>query len=131
MSRMDKLNQLFKREIGSMLLMGEISDPRVKFVTVTFADVSKDLSYAHVGFSILSDRPDDVARAQAGLDSARGRLRKLIGERVDLRHIPEIKFVYDDTIVSSIQMTKTLEELHRERDVQDPAGPEPLPENRS
>ena len=117
MGRMEKLNQLFKREIGQMILMGEISDPRVKFVTITFADVSKDLSFAHVGFSVLSDDPLAVKEAQVGLNSASGRVRKLMGERVSIRHIPEIRFVYDDTIAASVRMTQTLDEIRKEREL--------------
>ena len=48
-----------------------------------------------------------------------------MGERVKLRHIPQVKFVYDDTIAKSIYMSKTFEELQRERIAR---GAEPLPE---
>lgn len=113
-TRMEKLNQQFKREIGGILLLGGIRDPRVQGVTVTYVDTSKDLSYAHVGFSILSDDPRDVRSAENGLASASGRVRKLLGERVDLRHIPQIKFVYDTTIAHCLKMTQTFEVLHQE-----------------
>lgn len=125
MDRMDKINQLFKREISSMLLLGEIRDPRIKFVTITFADVSKDLSWAHIGFSILSDDPKELNDVEAGLKSASGMVRRLMGERVTLRHIPQIKFVYDNTIAQSVYMSKTFEELQQERIVR---GVDPLPE---
>jgi ribosome-binding factor A len=115
MDRMDRINQLFKREISNMLLLGEIRDPRISGVTVTFVDVSKDLSWAHVGFSILSDKPEDLKNVQAGLKSASGIVRKLLGGRVTLRHIPEVKFVYDNTIAQSVHMSRTFEELQRER----------------
>ncbi len=123
MSRMDKLNQLFKREIGQMILVGEVRDPRVNFVTITFADISKDLSVAHIGFSVLSDDPLAIKEALAGLNSASGRVRRLMGERVSIRHIPEIKFVYDDTIASSVRMDRTLEEIRRERESHEPVLP--------
>ena len=115
MDRMDKINQLFKREISNMILMGEIRDPRIRFVTITFADVSKDLGWAHIGFSILSDDPAELQDVQAGLRSASGMVRRLMAERVTLRHIPQFKFVYDDTIAKSVHMTRTFEELQRER----------------
>jgi ribosome-binding factor A len=124
MDRMDKINQLFKREISSMILLGEIRDPRIKFVTITFADVSKDLSWAHIGFSILSDDPAELKNVEAGLRSACGRVRFLMGERVKLRHIPQVKFVYDDTIAKSVHMSKTLEAIQRERVER---GVDPLP----
>jgi ribosome-binding factor A len=115
-NRMDKLNQLFKRLISEMILLGEVHDPRVKFVTITFADISKDLSVAHIGFSVLSDDAGMIKDVQAGLNSASGRVRKLIGERVTIRKIPEIRFVYDDTIATSLRMSHTLDEIRQERE---------------
>jgi ribosome-binding factor A len=115
-NRMDKLNQLFKRLISEMILMGEVHDPRVRFVTITYADISKDLSVAHIGFSVLSDDAGTIKDVQAGLNSASGRVRRLIGERVTIRKTPEIKFVYDDTIATSVRMTRTLEEIRQERE---------------
>jgi ribosome-binding factor A len=112
---MDKLNQQFKREISTILLMGEIRDPRVQFVTITFVDISKDLSYAHVGFSVLSDDPHVVRAALSGLNSASGRVRRLVGERVGVRHIPEVKFVYDDSVNQAVRMDRLLGEIERER----------------
>ena len=124
MNRMDKLNQLFKRLIGEMILLGEVHDPRVRLVTITYADVSKDLSVAHIGFSVLSDDPGTIKDAQAGLDSARGRVRKLIGERVSTRKTPEIRFVFDDTIASGVRMSQTLEDIRRERELRERIGAE-------
>ncbi len=123
MDRMDKINQFFKREISSMLLLGEIRDPRVKSVTITYVDVSKDLSWAHVGFSILSDDPKDIRDVQAGLDSARGAVRRLLGQRVTLRHVPEVKFVHDNTIAQSVHMAKMFDDLQRERVARDGVEP--------
>jgi len=123
-NRMDKLNQLFKRLIGEMILLGEVHDPRVRLVTITYADVSKDLSVAHIGFSVLSDDPGTIKDAQAGLDSARGRVRKLIGERVSTRKTPEIRFVFDDTIASGVRMSQTLEDIRRERELRERIGAE-------
>jgi len=119
MSRMEKINQAFKREIGRMILMGEIGDPRVQAVTITYADISKDLSWAHIGFSVLSDDPEVVKHALAGLNSARGRVRKLLSERVDIRLMPQIKFVYDSTIADSFKMSQTLDAIRREREARE------------
>jgi ribosome-binding factor A len=115
-NRMDKLNKLFKRLVGEMILLGEMNDPRIRFVTITYADISKDLSVAHIGFSVLSDDAGTIKDAQAGLDSASGRVRRLIGERVSLRKTPEIRFVFDDTVAASVRMTRTLEEIRQERE---------------
>ncbi|MBF0618990.1 MAG: 30S ribosome-binding factor RbfA [Candidatus Omnitrophica bacterium] len=115
MSRMDKLNQMFKREIGKILIMGELRDPRVMGVTITYADISKDLSWAHVGYSVLSDDPLQIKAVGQGLNSAAGHIRKLLGERVEIRYLPAIKFVYDDTIVESIRMSQIFNDIEKAR----------------
>jgi len=113
---MDRLNQLFKREIGRLILMGDLSDPRLRLVTITYADVSKDLSVAHVGFSVMIDGEKAVEEARQGLMSARGRIRSLLASRIDIRHIPEIRFVHDGSIAEAMRMEETLEEIRQERE---------------
>ena len=122
MNRMDKVNQLFKREISNMILMGEVRDPRLSFISITYVDISKDLSVAHVGFSVLDDNPQSIQNAQAGLNSASGRIRHLIAERVTIRHIPEIRFIYDNSIAYGMKMEKRLEEIRQDREG-DPSDP--------
>lgn len=116
MSRMDKINQMIRKEIGMMIQMGEVSDPRLNFVTITRVDASKDLHHAKVWFSVLSQAPKDIEQAQNGLNSARPYLRKLLGQRVEIRYIPELEFHYDRSLNESLMMDETLENLKQERE---------------
>lgn len=111
MGRMEKVNQMMKKEIGNMIQQ-EIQDPRLRFVTVTHVDVSRDLHYARVNFSVLGDR-EQVVAAEKGLDGARGYIRRLIGQRISLRYTPEIEFIYDPSIEYSARIEKTLEDIKR------------------
>ena len=120
-NRMDKVNAQIKREIGTMILMGEINDPRLKFVTITYAQVSKDLRYAKVGFSVLNNNPQEIKEVQQGLNSARGYVRKLIGERIKMRFTPEINFIYDRSLEYSDQINRALEDIKRDQK-EDEAG---------
>lgn len=113
MSRIEKVNQLIKREISNLLLFGEISDPRVKMVTIQSVDTSKDLQHARVRFSVLTDNPDDVKEAIKGLDASRGYIRRLIAGRVDLRYIPEIQFIFDKGVQYMAQVDQKLEEIRK------------------
>ncbi len=122
MNRMDKVNQLFRREISNMILLGEVSDPRLRFVSITFVDISKDLSVAHVGYSVLDDSADNIRHVQAGLDSASSRIRRLVAGRVTIRHIPEIRFVYDNSIAYSMKMERKLDEIRQDREGASPDG---------
>ena len=112
MQRTSRINETMKREIGNIVLM-EIKDPRVKLVTITAVNVSKDLQHARVYFSVLGNS-QQTSEAQAGLDSARGYIRKLIGARVRMRYTPEIEFIYDETIEYSDRIERTLEDLKNE-----------------
>lgn len=113
MVRMEKVNQQIKREIGNMIQYGEINDPRLTFVTITYVECSKDLQHARVGFSVLSNDRKEIQNVQEGLSSARGFVRKLIGQRVRLRYTPEIVFVHDNSLSYASKIDETLEEIKK------------------
>ena len=101
-------DQIFK-EI-SYLLLERVTDPRVKGVTITGVDLSKDLKRARVFFSIMGDQ-DQVKKAQTGLDSAKGYIKREMGFRMTLKYIPEIMFTYDPSLKSGSEMEKLFEKL--------------------
>ena len=113
MVRMEKVNQQIKREIGHMIQQGEINDPRLTFVTITYVECSKDLQHARVGFSVLSNNRKEIQNVQEGLSSARGFVRKLIGQRVRLRYTPEIIFIHDDSLAYAHKIDQTLDEINK------------------
>ena len=109
--RIEKVNSSIKRELGVMLELGEISDPRISFVTIMSVDVSKDLQHARVKFSTLSDNPKDIQAAIKGFESCRGYIRKLISQRLELRYTPEFHFIYDKSVKYAADIDRTLEEI--------------------
>ena len=111
--RIEKVNSSIKRELAHILLLGEIHDPRISFVTIINVDVSKDLRYARVKFSTLSDDLKDINAAKAGFESCRGYIRKLISQRVVLRYTPEFRFFYDKGIKHAADVDKVLEEIKK------------------
>ncbi len=111
--RIERVNELIKREISNMILMGDISDPRVKLVTIVNVDVSKDLHHARVRFSVLSDDPIVIKNATKGMDSARGFVRKTIASKVVLRYTPEFQFIFDKGIQHAAHVDATLEEIKK------------------
>ena len=112
MDRIDKINQRIKREVGDIVLK-ELKDPRLEFVTITKVEVSRDLRHAKVYFSVLGNA-QKLKEAQEGLESARGFVRKLIGARVRMRYTPEMEFFYDRTIEYSARIEAALQEIHHE-----------------
>ena len=114
MARIDKINQQVKREVGR-IIQEELSDPRLQFVTITEADVSKDLRNARISFSVLGDM-SQIHAAQQALDRAKGMVRRLLGQRVELRYLPDLFFVYDQSIEMSARIEETLKEIKNEND---------------
>ena len=113
MSRIEKVNQMIKREISNMILIGKIKDPRISFVTILSVDVSKDLQHARVRFSTLSDDPADIKSATEGLNSCRAYIRKLLSQNIDLRYTPQVQFIYDKSVKYAVDIDKTLEEIKK------------------
>lgn len=98
------------REVIATILMTEISDPRLEFVTVTAARVSTDLTVANIYVTAHGD-DERYAEVMAGLESAKGRIRLLVGQRVKMRFNPELRFFIDETVDASQRMTEALKNV--------------------
>ena len=80
------------RSVLADLLLTEFSDPRLELITVTDVRVTKDRSIATV---LVSSSPEQYDDTLAGLESAKGRLRSLLGKELGWRVTPELRFVID------------------------------------
>jgi len=94
--RAQKVAETIRKEISALLIKG-LKDPRVGFVTITSVDVTSDLGYARVFYTLMGQQ-DDRARTQAGLDSCASYIRQQLGRQLRLRHVPEIRFDYDSSV---------------------------------
>lgn len=94
--RVEKLQELIKQETSKMLLK-EIKDPRIGFVTVTDVEVTGDLREAKIYVSIMGN-DEKVQESLEGLQSALGFVRREIGRRIRLRFTPEISFALDKSL---------------------------------
>ncbi|MCX8125416.1 MAG: 30S ribosome-binding factor RbfA [Spirochaetes bacterium] len=110
--RKQKLETQIKKLVGT-LIVTEIKDPRIGFVTVTNVELSKDYAYADVYVSVLGDE-NDKKRTLAGLQSARGFIQYRVGKALSIRTIPEIRFHLDTSIEKGVDMVNLLEKLEKE-----------------
>ena len=110
--RTERVGDQIAKEV-SLIIDRELKDPAIGFVTVTGAKVTPDLRYADVYVSVLGDQQKREA-SMAGLDRARGFVRSLIGKRVRLRYVPEIRFKLDDSLIRAEKVDRLLEELDDE-----------------
>lgn len=98
-----------KREVSSIIAT-EVKDPRLGMISITDVDVSRDLSWAKVYFSMLGSE-EDRARTLEGLDRAKGFIRTELGKRLRLRHIPELIFLFDPSLEQGAKMDALLRSL--------------------
>ena len=109
MSRQERVAEAIKKEV-SLIIHDELKDPRIGFVTIVRVEVTPDLRYAKVLFSVLGNE-EQYEKTQAALDSAQGFVRKLVSERINLRLSPEIIFRPDRSAEYSVRILKALEEI--------------------
>lgn len=99
------------KELG-MLLLTEVKDEDLKNVTITYASVSNDLSFAKVYFTTLDDEKRE--KVLKDMNNAAGYFRTELAKRLDLRIMPELKFVYDESIEYGQKIEKIIDEINSE-----------------
>ena len=100
-----------QRELGNILLL-EAKDEDFKHVTITDCDVTNDLSFAKIYFTTTDDRE----KVEKDLNNAAGFFRSLLAERLQIRHTPELRFIFDESIEYGQKIEKIIEKLHEEED---------------
>ena len=98
------------REVVSMAILAELSDPRVRDVTVTYVEVSADLRYAKVHVSVMGDEARQKLTLR-GLQSAAGFLQAKIAERIEIRYTPKLSFLLDQGVKRSIAVAQILQQV--------------------
>jgi ribosome-binding factor A len=106
--RLQRVAEQIQHDLAE-LLRTEVKDPRVGMVTVTRVDVSADMGHARVHFTHLAGR-EHAAEAQAALARTAGFLRSQLAHRIRVYTVPQLVFVYDDSIESGIRLSKLIDE---------------------
>ena len=119
--RKDRINEEMVKELSSVLRT--VKDPRVSeaFISVVKAEVSGDLKYATVYYSLLSG---DSKEVKNGLRSSAGYIRRCIAKNMNLRATPEFTFIEDKSIAHGAHISKLLNSIEitpEEEDEEDPA----------
>lgn len=107
----DRIASNLVKEI-SYVLMTEVKDPDVRFVTVTDVKLTSDLSFAKVYVTVFNK--EKIKETMKALKSASGFIRNELKERVDIRHIPELEFVYDESIEYGQRIEKIIDDIHND-----------------
>ena len=110
--KIDRLNNMFVEEI-SKIIHEEIKNKDVGFVTITDARITNDLSFAKVYITTLDNDRDKVLNA---LNKSSGFVRSLLCDRIKIRKMPEIHFVYDESIEYGKKIEDIIERINNEKE---------------
>ncbi len=110
--RVEKVQELMKQEVSQMILR-ELKDPRIGFVTVTQVELTGDLREAKIYVSIMGSE-QQIKDCWQGLQSALGFIRREIGRRIRLRYTPEISFALDKSLDYSAHIQELLLKIKTE-----------------
>lgn len=108
--KIERYNSLFVKEI-SYILQNEIKDDDIKFVTVTGVEITNDLSYAKVYVTVFDkDKKESTLKA---LEKAKGFIRTELAKKIEIRHTPELRFVFDESIDYGYKIDNIIKEIHK------------------
>ena len=93
--KIERLNHVIQEEI-SMILMKEVKDENIKFVTITGVETTNDLSFSKVYYTVLNK--EKLKEAEEALERASSFIRTKLANTIEVRHTPELRFIYDKSI---------------------------------
>ena len=112
-ARPERVQEALRQEI-SRIVQSEIKDPRLGFITITKVDLTDDLRYARIYFSILGEDKEKKL-ALRGLNNAKGYIKGLLADRIKLRFMPEIAFAIDESLEHARHIYDILDRIKKEK----------------
>lgn len=120
--RSDRVAQELKKEVA-VILQREVKDPRIGMVTVSDVEVSRDLAYAKIFITFLFDNDQEaINQGMKGLEKASPYIRSLVGKAMRLRIVPELRFIYDESLVEGMRMSNLVSNVIREDEAKHKEG---------
>ena len=127
--RADRVAQQIQREIA-VILQREVKDPRVGMVTVSDVELTRDLQHAKIFVTFFLNEVDDIEAGVKVLNDASGYIRILLGKAMKLRVVPEIRFVYDKTLVEGMRISNLVTNTVRDDQLRRGESPDQNEEDR-
>ncbi|MDH5481129.1 MAG: 30S ribosome-binding factor RbfA [Nitrosomonas sp.] len=107
-SRALRIADQIQRELAD-LLQHEVKDPRVGQITITGVEVARDYSHAKIFYTTLGGAEENIL-VEKGLDHANGFLRASLAHRIKLRIVPQLHFIYDESVERGMHLSKLIDE---------------------
>ena len=109
--KIERLNHIIQEEI-SMILMKEVKDEDIKFVTITGVETTNDLSFSKVYYTVLNK--EKLKEAEEALERASSFIRTKLANTIEVRHTPELRFIYDKSIAYGEHIEELIEKIKEE-----------------
>ena len=111
-TRMERVAERVRIELSTLLIRA-VRDPAVSAVTITHVAMNADLQLARIYYTVLDG--SDRRETARGLRKAKTYLRRAIGQRLQLRQVPELRFVFDETLDRQDRLAKIFTEIENQR----------------
>ena len=109
--KIERLNHIIQEEI-SMILMKEVKDENIKFVTITGVETTNDLSFSKVYYTVLNK--EKLKEAEEALERASSFIRTKLANTIEVRHTPELRFIYDKSIAYGEHIEELIDKIKEE-----------------
>jgi len=107
--KLERLNSSIQREV-SIILKNDVRDKQIKFVTVTAVKTAGDMSSAKIYVTVLDQTKKE--EIMSSLQNAKGFVRSSLASKLNMRHVPDLEFVYDESIEYGMNIEQKLKEIH-------------------
>jgi ribosome-binding factor A len=111
--RQERVADQIRQELSELLSRGVVHDPGIGFITLTRVQVTADLQLARVYYTTMGDEHARRETAKA-LKRATPFFRRHVGERLQLRRVPELEFRFDESVGHQDRIEQILRDLHEE-----------------
>jgi len=108
-ARTDRVGQQIQKEVA-MIIQREVKDPRLGMVTVNAVEITRDLAYAKVFVTFFTLEGQSAEESVAILNEAASYIRTLLAKRIKARIMPELRFVFDKSMIEGVRMSNLVNE---------------------
>ncbi|OHX14333.1 30S ribosome-binding factor RbfA [Chromobacterium sphagni] len=110
-SRADRVSEQIQRELAELTRTG-LKDPRAGWITITQVEVTRDYSHAKVYYTVMVESTREAT--QEALESSAGYLRNELGRSIKMFSMPQLHFVYDESVERGMHLTSLINQVARE-----------------
>ncbi|MGL6071812.1 30S ribosome-binding factor RbfA [Craterilacuibacter sp.] len=110
-SRSDRMADQIQRDLAEIIRTG-LKDPRVGWVTITSVVVTRDYSHAKICYTVMGEGSREIT--QEALEHSAGYMRKELGRGLTVYTVPQLHFVYDESIERGVHMSRLISDISEE-----------------